>query len=154
MTMEYSRLTLTERKLIEQHIKTGKTQTWIAKSLGRNKSTISREVHRGGFPPHKYMYHRAERHSVLCKQRNRRKAKIQGKLKTVILYYLFEWNCSPQQISGRLKRELPNHPEMHVSPETIYRYIYSSPLKEQITSSLRRKRKKRRRKQKLKRGGI
>lgn len=154
MTVEYSRLSLDERRLIEQHNNANKSVTWIAKALGRSKSTISEELRRGGRDPKEYMYRRAQSHANLCKQRNKRKAKIQGKLESIIFYYLFEWHCSPQQISGRLKRELPCMEEFHVSHETIYRYIYRSPLKNKITSCLRRKRKKRRRKQRIARGGI
>jgi len=31
---------------------------------------------------------------------------------------------SPEQISGRLKLELPNDPHWHICQETIYRYIH------------------------------
>jgi transposase, IS30 family len=32
---------------------------------------------------------------------------------------------SPEQITGRLRREFPDDPEMRVSPETIYQSIYA-----------------------------
>ena len=44
---KYTHLNETERKLIEEWLIEGKTQTEIAKRLRRNKSTISREIKRG-----------------------------------------------------------------------------------------------------------
>ena len=35
-----------------------------------------------------------------------------------------EKKYSPEQITGRLRVEFPNDPEMRVSPETIYQSIY------------------------------
>lgn len=153
MAKNYSRISVSERGLIEQHLKTGKSQAWIAKALNRNKSSISREIRKDYSSDH-YSAKRAQRVTEQLKARNRRKGKVHGPLEAAVLWYLTELQCSPLQISGRLKREYPQICDLHVSPETIYKYIYNSPLRENITSCLRRGRKRRRRKQALKRGGI
>ena len=42
------RLNLTQRTLIERHLRAGKSLRWIAQALGRSPSTISREIARNG----------------------------------------------------------------------------------------------------------
>ena len=147
----YSRLTLSERKLIYQHNKANISISQIATFLGRSKSTISDELHRGGRVPKDYHFNWAQQHANRCKSRNRRKTKIQGSLESIILTYLFEYHCSPQQISGRLKREFSSFEELQISHEAIYRYIYRSPHREEMVSCLRRKRRKRGRRNKTNR---
>ncbi|MFT4553911.1 MAG: IS30 family transposase [Chlamydiales bacterium] len=142
MAHPYNRLTSSERKLIYQHNKANKSISQIADYLGRSKSTISDELHRGGRLPKDYHFNWAQTHADRCKSRNRRKTKIQGSLESIILAYLFEYHCSPQQISGRLKREFPSFEDLQISHEVIYRYIYRSPHRKEIASCLRRKRKK------------
>ena len=47
---------------------------------------------------------------------------------------------SPEQISGRLRRDFPNQPEMQVSTETIYQSLYvqsRGALKQELTRYLR-----------------
>ncbi|MGK0183753.1 MAG: IS30 family transposase [Halioglobus sp.] len=142
MAHPYNRLTSSERKLIYQHNKANKSISQIADYLGRSKSTISDELHRGGRLPKDYHFNWAQTHADRCKSRNRRKTKIQGSLESIILAYLFEYHCSPQQISGRLKREFPSFEDLQISHEVIYRCIYRSPHRKEIASCLRRKRKK------------
>jgi IS30 family transposase len=97
-----------------------------------------------------------QRNANILKIRNRRKRKIQGELEDIILEYLLTYSCSPQQISGRLKKILPESIDFHVSHETIYRYIYNSEKRATIVASLRRRHKYRRKKRStpMKRGGI
>ena len=154
MAKKYSRVTLAERKLIAQHLSDGKSPSWIANAIGRDKSTISREIQKGSSLVQPYSFRRAQNITDRLKTRNRRSAKIQGALESAVLWYLLELQCSPTQIVGRLKREYPTISELQVSHETIYKYVYSSPLRDKITSSLRRSRKKRRRKKAPNRGGI
>jgi IS30 family transposase len=54
---------------------------------------------------------------------------------------------SPQQISGTLKAMFPNHPEYHVSHETVYKTIYAVPygeLRKELVSCLPQEHTKRR----------
>ena len=136
---KYSRLTLPERKLIEQHNKLGKSITYIAKALKRSKSTISNELRRGGRAALNYRHAWAHRNALGNRMRNRKKRKIHNALEAVILYHLFEYRSSPRQICGYLKRCYPMLSELHVCHETIYRYIYRSSFKKEIIKHLRRK---------------
>ncbi len=45
----YRNLTKSERILIAQWINTGRSNKWIARELGRNVSTIGREIKRNSF---------------------------------------------------------------------------------------------------------
>lgn len=153
MTKNYSRITIADRRLIEQHLKAGKTISWIASALNKNKSSISREIRKGSSSGG-YLSKDAQITTDRLKERNRRKAKIQGALETLLLLFLIEQQWSPEQISGRLRRLYSEISELQVSAETIYKYVYKSELREEITSCLRRGRKRRRKKQAPKRGGI
>ena len=44
-----------------------------------------------------------------------------------VVLTLLGWKCSPQQISGTLKRTWPNDPTLRVSHETINTAIYAQP---------------------------
>ncbi len=154
MTKKYQRLNVAERRLIEQHLKEGKSQSWISKALGRHKSTICRELRKKDYSRHGYHSREAQKLADTLKERNRRTRKIQGGLEAAVLYYLLELQCSPFQIEGRLKRKYPGISELHVSQEIIYKYVYASPLKQIITTCLRRGRKRRRHKRAPNRGGI
>lgn len=52
-TMSYKHLSITERELLLIHLTQGKSLCQIAKILGRNKSTISRELARNSSDPQK-----------------------------------------------------------------------------------------------------
>jgi IS30 family transposase len=57
---------------------------------------------------------------------------------------------SPEQIAEALKKEYPNRKEMHVSPETIYTYLYVLPkgaLKKELLRGLRQDHRHRHRRQ-------
>lgn len=112
----YTQLTREERYQISALMKTGITQAEIAKILERNKSTISRELHRNrgmrGYRPKQ-----AHRISM---ERRRVKAKLRIGMETWIYVELLlreEW--SPEQISCWLKANM----EIGISHEWIYQYI-------------------------------
>ena len=94
----------------------------IARELGRSPSTISRELARksGG----RYVATWAQAHAWDNARRPRpSKLATNPRLRALVQDWL-DQNYSPEQISGRLKREFPTDPEMHVSHETIYQAIY------------------------------
>jgi len=152
---QYSRLTFAERKQIYQLNKSGKGVRYIARYLGRSPSTISEELQKKCNTTSMYNPCWAHQWAGKLKERNRRKAKIQGPLEGIILAHLLDCHCSPEQISGRLKRLFPKWDYLHVSPETIYRYVYRSSIRKHLIASLRRKHKRRgQKKTGMKRGGI
>ncbi|PPG25081.1 IS30 family transposase [Pseudoclavibacter sp. RFBG4] len=96
----------------------------IARELGRQPSTISRELRRNGKPGrHGYRPHAAQKQ---CEARARRPKAC--RLDEPVLAALVEErlvkNWSPQQISDDLARLFPSSPEMRVAPETIYQALF------------------------------
>ena len=112
----------------------------IAAKLDRSPSTISRElrlnVENGkeyrATTAHALAYDRASRAKPPKLVTNLRlRAKVEADLAT---------KCSPEQISGRLRAEFSNDPEMQVCPETIYLSLYvqsRGALKRDLTRYLR-----------------
>ena len=116
-------LSFTERERLALRA-AGQSVRSIAARLGRSPSTISRELRRnresdGGYrasSAHPLAYHRASRPKPAKLAMNLAlRAKVEQDL---------EKKYSPEQITGRLRVEFPDDPEMRVSPETIYQSLY------------------------------
>ena len=125
--MCHHHLTLEERELIMKYEAMGFSLSKIAEMIGRNKSTVSRELKRNtgssGYLP-------AAAHDLYLKRR--RACHPNRKLDDPVLYQyvkdrflLDQW--SPQQIEGRLILEKASS---RVSFSTIYRAIYSGSFDE------------------------
>ena len=117
-------LSFAEREEIGLAYAAGNSMRAIAAQLGRSPSTVSRELARnresgGGYrasSAQAMAYHRASRPkpaklAVNLELRDKVEQDLQKKY-------------SPEQITGRLRVEFPDDPEMWVSPETIYQSIY------------------------------
>ena len=118
--MSYKHLSITERELIAIYRAEGKSICQIAKSLGRNKSTISRELARN---KGEYLPSKAQAHY----KRRRKKCRPHKLLENPELFALVKKlflnkHWSPEQIANRLKLE--NYP-IQISYKTIYRAIYA-----------------------------
>jgi len=115
---------------------------WIASSLDRSPSTISREIKRNGGSD-SYRANKADQQAWArahrpksCKLAThpRLQKAVEGKL-------MQKW--SPVQIAGWLKREYPGNEEMQVSHETIYQTLFiqaRGALKRELQQHLRSKR--------------
>lgn len=119
--MSYKHLSITEREMIAIYRAQGKSRCQIAKLLGRNKSTISRELARN---PGDYLPSKAQARY----KRRRKKCRPHKLLENPELFALVKklfLGCrwSPEQIAARLKLE--NYP-MKISYKTIYRAIYAA----------------------------
>jgi transposase, IS30 family len=101
----------------------------IARDLGRDPATVSRELRRDVDPKSSaYRPHTAQR---LAEQRRARpktgklvadvelREFVEGRLKR-------RW--SPEQIAQALRSEFPGQPQRHVVPETIYQAVYRPDL--------------------------
>jgi len=141
----YIHLSADERMQIYQLSESGLSQGEMARRLGRDKATISRELRRNEAPAG-YLPDLAQRRYQARRQRCRRRPRLADRdlRRTVIL--LLQQGWSPEQISGRLRLE---HDETVVNHETIYRFVYDSALgrQEKLYQYLRRGQKKRRRRQ-------
>lgn len=146
--MNYHRLTLGEREEISRMLAQGCSFQNIAKALGRQVSTISREVVSGGSNRYVYRAIRAHRRAKR-KSRKRRLWKrriifLSGLRRYVHAKLRLRW--SPEEIAAKIIREYPDDMNMRVSPEAIYTYIYVLPkgaLKKELLACLRRERKRR-----------
>lgn len=144
MRKKYDRLCFSERIEIEKLLSHKKSYTEIGQALGRNKSTVSREVCKQGRDSYKAM--EGERLAVSSVS-NRRGCKTKigqcGDLEKYVLEKL-QLRWSPRQISISLQRKFPENKAMHISHEAIYMYVYlhsKKELKNLLISELRQKRK-------------
>lgn len=143
-TTIYTRLSSADREQIGVSVALGKTLTAIARVIGRNKSTVSRELRRNHMQHYNILF--AVQHATWqAALRRRGKHKLAGNNQLwqfVKDGLLQKW--SPRQIEERLKIEYPLDTTMRVSGETIYAYIYVLPrgeLRQQLIKALRREHK-------------
>jgi IS30 family transposase len=122
----------------------GHSRGEIAEALGRNKSTISRELKRNASPECKcYTPCRAQARS----QERKHLANTHQRLKNDLIRQYVQDNLagkwSPELIAGRLELD---HPGYSISHEAIYQYIYHPQTlnRLEMINSLRRAHKKRR----------
>ena len=127
MRRPYRKLNLDERRILATMLQAKATKTKIAEVLGRDRSTIHREIRRN-------FYHDAELpqlngyHAVSAQDQYEQRRAVHRKLTRhpeimAAVRDGFDAGWSPEQIAGRMKLE--RHP-MRVSHETIYRYAYSN----------------------------
>jgi IS30 family transposase len=101
----------------------------IARELGRDPATVSRELRRNADPKSSaYRPHTAQR---LAEQRRARPK--MGKLVADVELREFvegrlKQRWSPEQIAQALRSEFAGHPQRHVMPETIYQAVYRPDL--------------------------
>ena len=132
-------LSLSDREEISRGLSAQLSLREIARELGRAPSTVSREVARNGGPAS----YRASRADAGAWQRARRPKT--PKLATNLSLQQFvaeklgqDW--SPEQISGWLRRERRDEPDMQVSHETIYKTLFVQArgvLKRELLAHLR-----------------
>lgn len=111
----------------------------IAREIGRDPSTISRELKRA-VGVRGYRAGMAQTHADRGR-RGPRAAKLATNLRLRReVQSRLERHDSPEQIAGRLRIDFPDEPEMWVSAETIYQSLYIQArggLKRELTAYLR-----------------
>lgn len=153
--MKHKKLTQTERELLSAWKGEGISNKQCAKRLGRDVSTIGRELKRNGFKNKEkgeYIYEPLNANFQAESRKEKAwKAKHPLKNKYVFSYVMEKLGngWSPEQISGRLREvEHIGEPNWQISAESIYRYIYAKDTKEKkLWEYLRRKQVRRRKKQ-------
>jgi IS30 family transposase len=139
-------LTLQEREQISRGLAKSMSLRSIARDLGRSPSTISREVSKN----QGVIKYRAVIADDLAWERSRRpKSCLLASRPTLcqIVASKLEMKWSPEQISGWLKHEFPDQPDMQISHETIYRSLFIQArgvLKKELVTHLRSRRMMRR----------
>jgi IS30 family transposase len=122
--MPYEHLTLCDRKVIKKMHSENKSIRAIAKYMGRHPSTISRELNRNKDTFWYHPVHAHEKYSNRRKFAKRLRLDSNSELKNHVVEALKSGN-SPDAISGRLKLTHHTLPNMQISHESIYTWIYS-----------------------------
>ena len=118
--MRYRQITLGERYRISALRQEGYRPAEIARSVGRHRSTISREVRRN-CPPWdgRYRPSKAQEQSNGRRSRSRRNGRFED-VDWILVESLLREDWSPEQTSGQLGKE----GLLSISHETIYRHIW------------------------------
>ena len=141
MSRQYKHVSLSERVEIEKLLDQGRTQAQIARSLGRSRSTISREISRrswrasntsAAYTPYRpaglrtrewtarhYRATIAQAHAGRAAQRCHQPRRMgHDRLVGYVREHLRR-GWTPQEIAGRLPLEFAEDPVMRVSHETV-----------------------------------
>jgi IS30 family transposase len=125
---KYTRLSLSERIIIETLLGEKRSRTYIAQKLNRARSTIGNEINPWVKNPEDR--YKAELAHSYAKEWNDSKHtdKLAGskELKNQVYRGLLS-NLSPESISGRLKLLYPGEPKRNISHESIYKHVFSHP---------------------------
>jgi len=138
-------LRVEEREVISRELSRGESARFIAASLGRHHSAISREIGRNGGRDD---YRAVDAQARCDEQRARpreRKLEASARLHEVVNGGL-EQRWSPKQISRRLREDYPDDEGMRVSHETVYECLYlqaRGELRTQLKLALRKGRTRR-----------
>ena len=145
MKNTYYHLSIEERDRIGVLRAQGTSITEIARTLGRDKGTISRELQRNRAPIYNvYLPHKAD---LRAKERKRRAGKRLRLRNTMIRRYVINHlrkGWSPEQITGRLSHDRPGY---SISHEAIYQFVYDRVTRQRmnLVSCLPRAHRKRKR---------
>src|SRR3989344_2289469 len=146
--MQYQHLNIEEREKLQELFWQKKSVRYMEKMLGRSPSSISRELRRNFPQEHRrYTPRLANERAILKRKERGRKDRLKTKeIREFVVKHLKE-RWSPEQISGRLKKEF----KQSISHEAIYQFIYAQIQRqgwgetkeglEDLRSCLRRRRK-------------
>ena len=137
--MPRTRLTLQEREEISLGMSRDISMRQLARQLGRDPATVSREVRSGGG---RSGYRAVRAAELACRRRWRPKVRklAEGTPLWAQVCAGMARGWSPQQVAERIKLENPSDGAMHVSHETIYTWFYLLPkgeLKRSLLAGLR-----------------
>jgi IS30 family transposase len=119
----FKHLGLVEREKLYGMLEKGFSRRKIARVLGRSQSSISREVERNTKWGVNYLPCLAQARYKRIGDRQRYKAPLKGPQIFLFVREKLRAGWSPETISGRIELEISG---VSITPETIYRYIYSS----------------------------
>lgn len=139
MPNKYKQLSLNDREMIAILKARGETMRGIARIIGRDPSTLSRELKRNAPSKNKgyYLGHKAQERANNRKIYTHKRERLKNRSiqKYVEEKLIFGW--SPEQISGRIKKDSI----FTISHEAIYQYIYKEDAR--LVPFLARRHKKR-----------
>ena len=135
-------LTLAEREEISRDVVAGQSVRWIATSLGRAPSTVSREINRNG-GRRRYRANKADQAAWDRALRPKTCKLVQQRALARIVASKLKKLWSPDQIAGWLKHTYPDDENFQVSHESIYRSLFiqaRGALKKELLQHLRKTR--------------
>ena len=134
--MSYTHITSFQRNELSGMIQVKAKQKDIAKVLNKNRTTIWREIKRNGTNNKKgydaWLAKKKVKYRRIIANIRFRKINNDQWLKDYVLDKITKKSevgkqnnhWSPEQISGRLKREYPNDKTKHIGKDSIYTFIY------------------------------
>jgi IS30 family transposase len=146
MGKQYRQITMDEREVIAKLHYEGRRPSEIAVAVGRDKSTIIRELARNSSLSYGcYTPCRANQRSDERRKRASRRLRLKNKTIRTYVHEKLALGWSPELIAGRLSMDRPGQ---SISYEAIYQYIYHPKTegREELIASLRRAHRKRKQK--------
>lgn len=138
----YKQLSMDERNKIYEMRQSGTSRYQIAKTLGRSRSTIGRELRRNKAPYGDYYWPDTAQGLALKRKKKRSRLERDEALRDFVVDHLCSLGWSPEQMAGFLKHRQDVLPSL--SHESIYAWIYSEGRKdEKLWKYLPRHKKKR-----------
>lgn len=143
MLKKYKQLNAGERDIIAAMKAEGKSLREISKEIGRDPATISRELKRNSPPCYKgyYLSHKAHERAKIRRHETHRRQRLKDDAIRKYVAEMLKAGLSPELAAGRLRRLMP---ELTISHEAIYQWIYSD-ARELIPCLLRSHRRRKRR---------
>lgn len=120
--MKFKHLTIEEREKIQSMMWEKRPIREIAKAIGRSPSSISREVNRNVPLKRSYRPRLANERALVKRTSRGRKLRLKNQFMRRYVIVQLKNGLSPEQISGRLTKD---HPDLSISHEAIYQYIYN-----------------------------
>ena len=149
-------LTLEDREEIRVGIVAGETDAQIARRLGKHRSTIGREITKGGGRGAYRAYQAQDRADRAACRPQQRWIDARPWLWAFVIELLRTKKWSPEQISERLRRDHRDDPQWWVSHESIYLAIFvqaKPELRKELAACLRSGRARRRPRGRVQAGG-
>ncbi len=149
--MQYKHLTIEEREKIQELLWQQSSICSIAMALSRSPSSISREINKNldSIGRRRYLPRAAHERALIKRKSRGRTERLKNEQIRDYVVKKLKRRWSPEQISGRMKKDIGEH----VSHEAIYQYIYAQihrngcgelkPGREDLRLCLRYKRKRR-----------
>ena len=133
-------LTMAEREEISRGVVAGQSLRYIAGSLGRAPSTVSREINRNG-GQRRYRANKADRAAWDRAKRPKACKLVENPALTHAVEQKLKKLWAPEQIAGWLKYTYPDNENRQVSHETIYKSLFiqaRGALKKELLQHLRK----------------
>lgn len=134
MKNTYKQLSCEERDKIAILRARGLSIRDIAQIIGRDKSTICRELRRNKAPIYNvYLPHKASTRAKARKRQAGKRPRLKNPMIEEYVITKLRLGWSPEQIAGRLSKD---HPGLSISHEAIYQYIYNRDTRKKIDLAL------------------